>query len=168
MVNLILKETEAEPIGYSERRTVKAVVVDDKGRTLTFGPYLLGGGVEEDESDGQAIAREMLEEAGIKVKILKPLGRVVGYRDAIKKKYIVDGFLCKFIRTLSMPTTTAEDEVGRESLWHESVEEAVQYVENEVEKMKQGDKNSYKGDSYQSLLYNKLTALAFLKEASGG
>ncbi len=165
MIDLIFKESEVVPEGYAERRTVKAVVVDDKGKVLTFGPHLLGGGVEVGESDEQAIAREMLEEAGIEVEIIRPLGRVVGYRDAIRKKYIVDGFLCKYIRKLSTPTTTDEDEIGRESLWHNSTEKAIQYVAEEVKKVQQTDKASYEGDGYQSRLYNAQTALAFLKEA---
>ncbi len=165
MVDLILKETEAEPTDYQERRTLKAVVVDERGRTLTFGPYLLGGGVEEGESDEQAIAREMLEEAGIEVEISKPLGRVIGYRDAIKRKYIVDGFLCRYLRKVCEPTTTADDEIGRESVWHNTIKDAVKYIESEIEKVKASDRALYKGDGYQSSLYNKLTALAFLNEA---
>lgn len=164
MVDLILNENSTEPTDYTERRTVKAVVIDNEGKTLTFGPYLLGGGVEEGESDEQAIAREMLEEAGIEVEIIKPLGRVVGYRDALKKKYIVDGFLCKFVRKICEPTTIDEGERNQKLIWHTS-KEATLYVENEIEKLKAMDRNSFIGDQYQSLLFNKLTALAFLKEA---
>jgi len=167
MVDLILNANISEPTDYEVRKTVKAVVVDEKGNTLTFGPYLLGGGVEEGESDEEAIAREMIEEAGIEVEILRPLGTVVGYRDALKRKYVVNGYLCRYKEKICEPTTTEEGEMNQVLKWH-SPSEAIHYIESQLEAEKRAQltqEPDRRKDIGQSLLYNKLTALAFLKEA---
>lgn len=59
--------------GHKLRKTVRAVIINDDGEFLLIQPHgyeadiwtLVGGGVEDGESDEQAMLREIREEAGI-------------------------------------------------------------------------------------------------------
>jgi 8-oxo-dGTP diphosphatase len=160
---LVLNNNETEPTDYAERQTVRAVVVDDKGNTIMYGAFLLGGGIDEGESDEEAVHREVMEEAGIKVEILKPIGEARGYRDIKKIAFIVRGYLCRYIETAGAPTTEQEDEVGREIIWMRP-EEAIGRLEAEIESFK-SRRDEYDEDGYQSRIYNGQVNLAILREA---
>lgn len=164
MIKLILNANSTEPTDYLERKVAKAVIVNDDGLTLTQGPYLIGGGVEEWESYEEALHREAMEEAGIEIEIMRPLGVVVGYRDALKKKYFTKGYLCKYLRTVSEPTTNDTEELEHKLEWL-MPEQTIAKIESEIEILKLADQNLYTGDEYQSRLYNRQMTLAFLKEA---
>lgn len=112
----ILNANAAEPASYEYRPTVKVVVINDKHEVLLYNNFLMGGGVEDGETIEQAVARECLEEAGAVVRIEKELGTVVQYRDFIKKKYEIFGFLAQ-LESLGKPITTQEDEVGKTVGW---------------------------------------------------
>lgn len=67
-----------------ETRVIVSAVIEKDGTFLfgrkrkNIGPYpntchLIGGGIEEDESLIAALKREVLEEAGIKIKNIKPI-----------------------------------------------------------------------------------------------
>lgn len=59
--------------GHKLRKTVRAIIANDDGEFLLIQPHgyeadtwtLVGGGVEDGESDEQAMLREIREEAGI-------------------------------------------------------------------------------------------------------
>ena len=161
---LVLNANNEVPEGYEIRRTAKAVVIDGKGNSLVFRSSLIGGGVEDGESFEDALYREALEEVGAKVEIIKDLGEVVAYRDVLKKKYIVRGFLCKYIKKVQEPTIQDPDEVKRGASW-ERIEDTINRIENDIEELKKQDPASYEGDYYQAKLYNRMSMLAFLKEA---
>jgi len=161
---LTLNENSFEPVDYAERKTVKAVIVNEKGETLLFGKYLVGGGVEAGETWEQALHREALEEAGAIVEIIKPLGEIVAYRDEPKKKYLVEGFLCRYLETVSLPTTEDKEEMDVELLWVRP-EFALEKMNADIQAIKSADKNSYTKDQYQSRLYNRESNLKFLSEA---
>jgi 8-oxo-dGTP diphosphatase len=164
MTLLIMNANPTEPTDYLERRVAKAVIVNDEGLTLTQGPYLIGGGVEEGETFEQALHREAIEEAGIEVEIVRPLGVIVGYRDALKKKYFTQGYFCTYLRTVSEPTTTDTEELDQKLEWLPP-EESIKRIESEIEMLKHADQGTFTGDEYQSRLYNRQMTLAFLKEA---
>ncbi len=161
---LLLNANSTEPTDYTERKVVKAVVIDGHGKTLIQGSYLIGGGVEVGETDEEALHREAMEEAGMKIEILKPLGQVIGYRDVLKRKYVTNGYLCKYIETLGPPTTTDPEELKMKLMW-EKPAEAIQRFEIEIKNLQAADQTQYEGDAHQSRLYNRQMSLAFLKEA---
>lgn len=159
----ILASSFEEPKGYTDRLTVKAVVLNEVGRILLFGGSLLGGGVEKDEDLEWALKRECLEEAGVLIDSLKPIGIVIQYRDALKKRYEIHGFLTRFIEKISEPTTASESEKKRTVTWLTLLEakESLQNKINEIEKIGNQDPAS---DKYQAELFNTMTSLVFLQE----
>lgn len=160
----ILNASSIEPEGYTDRPTVKAVVIDQDNRVLLFSGALLGGGVETGEDLPTALARECLEEAGIEIEVLDALGVVIQFRDAFKKRYVIHGFLARFIAQQGEPTTTQENEQKRTVTWY-GVAEAEQLLVDEIIKIEEvGDTNAVE-DKYQSELFNTKTALCFLQEA---
>ncbi len=161
----ILKDSPTEPEGYIDRLTVKAVVFNEKNEVLLFGGALLGGGVEEGEDLSTALERECLEEAGITIEILKPLGVVIQFRDVWKKRYVIHGFLARFLAQKSQPTTLQENEKKRTVAWY-AFTEADQLLTERIQALEQeGDLNPTQG-LYQAQLFNMKTAQIFLRSSS--
>lgn len=100
---LTLNANKFEPENYSVRKTVKTIIPNENNEVLIFGSNLIGGGVEKGESDEDALKREALEEAGIEIEIIKPLGDITQYRDFLKKKYIITGYISRGIGAASIP-----------------------------------------------------------------
>ncbi len=112
----VFHENDFEPTGYQERPTVKAVVVNENDEVLLFSGGLPGGGVEEGETNEDALRRELLEEVGATIDIVRDLGNVITYRDHIKRKYIFTGYECRLL-SLDAPTTTIEHEKDAPFVW---------------------------------------------------
>ncbi len=160
----ILKKTDKEPEGYLDRPTVKGVVFDLVGKVALFGGLLPGGGVEKEETDEAALKRECLEEIGCPIEIVKELGIVVQYRDYLKKKYLVHGYMARAISSLVHPTTDQEDEIGRGFQWV-TIDDAIASLEKEIHALEEVGPGDYPQDIHQARLYNRKTSLIFLKEA---
>lgn len=160
----IINWEESEPIGYTTRLTVKAIIMDENSNTAIFSGLLLGGGVEEGETVEQALYRECMEEAGIEVEIVKPLGIVIQYRDILKRKYEVYGFLARLVGGHGLPTTAQRDELGKTVEWL-PVSEARSMFEKRIKELEVATKEGFVEDAHQGKLYNTITALTFLDEA---
>ncbi len=161
---LTLNANIVEPMDYIVRLVVKAVIQNDRGLVLLTSSGLIGGGVDIGETNEGTLHREAMEEAGVRIEIIKPLGEVVQYRDVLKKKYITQGYLCKYLETAGAPTTTDADELNMKNIW-ENPQEAIQRIQAEIKELKEKNHSNYEGDTYQSKLYNRETAVAFLKVA---
>lgn len=153
-----------EPSDYEIRETVKGVVVNENNEVLLLKGLLLGGGIEQGENHEIALAREIMEEAGAEAVIVKSLGTVVQYRDALRKKYIIYGYLCNYIRTASNPTTTQEDEQGTITEW-KTKDQAISDLLTQINEIETKGPSAYEGDTYQSKLYNRKTSVIFLQES---
>lgn len=122
-------------INYIERKAVRLVIInEDNHKVLLFGDGLVGGGVEEGESEEEALHRECLEETGVTVEIVKYLGEVATFSDKTQKKYIARGYLCKQIGVSSKPTTTIEYEQSMVSRWVD-IQSAIQLLENRIKNL---------------------------------
>lgn len=137
--------------------------MNENDEVLFFGSGLVGGGVDEGEVDEDALAREALEEAGIQIEIIKPLGDVIQYRDFLEKKYIVTGYLCKQVGVASDSTSAQIDEQGVHATW-KNIQEAISDLKLQIDSLKNADPSAYEGDTYQSKLFNRETTLRFLEE----
>ncbi len=161
--SFIIKPNKFDLNEYTTRSVVRcAILNEDDTKVLFFGSTLVGGGVEGEETDEEAIARECMEEAGATVKILKYLGEVVAYRDAIKKKYVVRGYVCKQVGGLQKPTSTSPDEQGIEAKWI-AVPEAITQLEREISELEKQETFEDE-DLYHGRIYNRKILLYFLKD----
>ncbi len=159
-----INQNPAEPEDYEIRKTVRLVIVDESGENiLFFGTHFPGGGVEEGETDEEAVVREAMEEVGARVEIVEPIGEVIAYRDFLKKKYVVHGYFCKQIGDFEKPTTTDENEMTEKSEWI-PLSKAVQKFEELIELDSQGMTFPITDDLIQSRLHNRGASLVILEE----
>jgi len=79
-------------IKYQKRQAARAVVIDNENNTaLLFDAKhnhhkIPGGGVDAGETIEEALHREVKEEAGCEIKIIKEVGQTVEYRNQINLK----------------------------------------------------------------------------------
>ena len=95
---------------FMETQVIVSAIIENKNKLLlgrkskNVGPYpntwhLLGGGVKQGESIFDAIKREVLEESGIKISNLEPIGFDEDYepnKHGIKTHYIFLVFRAKY------------------------------------------------------------------------
>jgi ADP-ribose pyrophosphatase YjhB (NUDIX family) len=160
-----INENNTEPKGYTIRKVVRCVIFDESNKkVLFFGSLLVGGGVEENESDEDAVIREAIEEVGAQVEIIKPIGEVIAYRDFIKRKYIVHGYLCRQIGSLGNPTTKDPEEQKTKANWID-INAAINKLETEIDSLvKQYSAVTAQDDNIQKRTHNRRVSLALLKE----
>lgn len=103
-----------------------------------------------------------MEEVGAKVEIIKPLGEVISYRDYLKQKYVVHGYLCKIIGELGDPTTTDPEEQKTQKVWIE-IPKAIEKLKSEIQELTQSP-DQIKDDITQKRVFNRKISLAFLLE----
>lgn len=151
---------------YLDRKTAKAVIYDKQNlKVLLINNLLIGGGLEKEETYPIAIKREAMEEAGVTIQIVKELGQVIQYRDFLKKKYIVKGFFCLYIKTVAKPFTYNPEEKKLKLSW-KRLEPAIRLLEKEVAELLKEGSTKYIEDEYQAHLLNRQTSLLFLNEAA--
>lgn len=160
MIYVTLNPKEAIPTDYTERPTVKAVVLNDRGEVFIFNSNLIGGGVDQGESDEEALRREALEEAGIEIEIHEELGEVVACRDEIKQVYRIKGFLCSSVRKIQEPV----DELESPAFW-EKIEDSIVRFQRDIEKLKQTGWKEFEPKVYEAKVSNREMVIVFLKEA---
>ena len=77
--------------GWKKRRAVRAIIFDKQNRIPLLWVSkqsfhkIPGGGIEKGENIKKALKREIMEEVGIKIKRIKPLGEIIEHH--IKEKY---------------------------------------------------------------------------------
>lgn len=129
---------------YKLRKGARAVLVREDGMIALqylenhFFHKLPGGGMKNDESLEQALHREICEEVGCEVRIIKPLGVVIEYRDAHDLLQISYGFIAE-VNGPCGETALEQSEVdqGMVTSWV-SPTEAIKLLENNRPNMYQG------------------------------
>ena len=130
-------------VQYNIRKAARAIVINkDNGIALMhaqkYNYYKIpGGGVEANESIQQALKREVFEEAGCKVKVSRPVGVIIEYRDKIK---VIQISYCFIAHVIGIPKknslTKAEKEEQFEVKWISGLDNAIRLVQksNKVER----------------------------------
>ncbi len=127
--------------GYKERTAARVVVIDAQKQValmhIATGDYykLAGGGVDSNESLESAAVREVREETGWEIEILKELGEVIETRASEKLRQTSVAYLAKIQGEGHQPDQT-EDELlaGYSTVWFENIDKAIHAIESKVPK----------------------------------
>ena len=149
-----------ESIKYTDRPTVKVIIKRDSTVLLLNNGLLPGGGVDENESDRVAIARELREELGVTVQDLEAIGSVVQYRNFLNKRYVVNGYVAT-LASFGGPTAPQDKGEAKFTQTWLTVDEALEFVSSSIEIAKAEPMND---DTNQGKLYNLMTTYELLKQ----
>jgi 8-oxo-dGTP pyrophosphatase MutT (NUDIX family) len=141
---------------------VKAIVFNADGHIALFGG-LLPGGVEEGETDEQALHRECLEEIGCLIEIESSLGMVIHYRDVLRKRYELRAYVVRYVGMPIALTTDQEREIGVTLVWL-PIDEVITHIEKNIKDLQDTKSEFYPDGVHQGKLYNRQTSLIFFKE----
>jgi 8-oxo-dGTP diphosphatase len=127
----------AKNVHYTIRKAARAIVINKNNEIALmhakkYNYYKIpGGGIEVNESIKQALKREVLEEAGCKVKINGPVGTIIEYRDKIK---VIQISYCFVTHVIGNPKksnlTKAEKEEEFEVKWITGLEKAIRLIQD--------------------------------------
>jgi ADP-ribose pyrophosphatase YjhB (NUDIX family) len=144
-------------ITYIDRPTVKVIIKTDNTVLILNDGLLPGGGVDENESDSDAITRELHEEIGSTVRNIRNIGTVIQYRNFLGKRYVINGYVAALAS--SGGSTNPQDD-GEAQLWL-TVDDALELVSSSIAIAKTKPLNN---DVNQSKLYNLMTTYELLKQ----
>lgn len=147
-MKLIAKITDAD-IGEkiyeidnpTTRKAVRTILLNDLGEIALLHKVkkneykLIGGGVENQETLQQALRREVLEESGCEINILKELGYVEEYRtfnNFVQTSYVYVAEVSKDTKKLHL--TEQEKDEGSELCWY-TPEIALKQINDSYEKL---------------------------------
>mgnify|MGYP002537645785 FL=1 len=127
-------EAPVEMINPQLRIGARGIVIREDGKIAIFNKSnkneykLPGGGLEEEEKPEEAFKREVLEETGCEIEILKCLGTAEEYKSLNNFKQISYIFVGKVLKdTKQLHVTQKEKEEGAKLLW-ETPENAIKLI----------------------------------------
>lgn len=139
------------------RKGARGIVIREDGKIAIFNKVnkheykLLGGGIEESENPEDAFHREVEEETGCKIEIIKSLGITEEYKYKNNFKQISYIFVSKVIEdTQKLNLTQKEKDEGAKLLWVEPLE-ALKLIRNCI--------NDLKDSQYEDVYATKFIVL---------
>lgn len=124
---------------YDRRESVRAVVLDQQNSVALLrldslnSHKLPGGGIERGENTLRALEREMQEEIGCKVRVLREIGSIIEFRD---QSNLIQVSRCFLTRQYGHKGTSSFSEQEKsqkcEVLWAHDIEKAIQLVQSDV------------------------------------
>lgn len=149
----ILQEIHPSDVGidnekiekYKTRKTARAVVFrDDKKIAILFNKRdnyhkLPGGEIEENENPNLGVIREVLEETGANIEVLKEIGSIAEYKDRMGILQISHCYTANTIDKIGKPNfNQKETESGYELKWLTPAE-ALKLMERDKPKSYEGN-----------------------------
>ena len=123
------------------RLSARGIVIREDGKIAIFNKSnkneykLPGGGIEGDENPEEAFKREVLEETGCKVEIIKELGTTEEYKSLDNFKQISHVFVGKVLEdTKQLNVTQKEKDEGAKLVW-ETLENALKLITESYDKL---------------------------------
>lgn len=139
------------------RLGARGIVVREDGKIAIFNKSnkneykLPGGGIEENEKPEEAFKREVLEETGCKVEIMKELGTTEEYKTLDNFKQISYVFVGKVLEdTKQLHVTQKEKDEGARLVW-ETPENALKVITESYDKLV--------ASKYESVYHTRFIAL---------
>lgn len=152
-------------IDYTDRLTVKALILNDADEVLIINNGLLpGGGVEDGESRESALRREVDEELGVTIGEVLAIGVVIQYRDFLGKRYVVYGYRAEYVSDSSNTKPQDDGEAAFTYGWY-SLADALSLVNDAISAVKSDE--SLTGDAKQGALFNRMTTKGLLEKLMG-
>lgn len=139
------------------RLGARGIVLREDGKIAVFNKSnkneykLPGGGIEGDEKPEEAFLREVLEETGCKVEIIKELGTTEEYKTLDNFKQISYVFVGKVLEdTKQLNVTQKEKDEGARLVW-ETPENALKVITESYDKLV--------GSKYESVYHTRFIVL---------
>lgn len=139
------------------RYGARGIVIDADGKIAIFNKVskneykLPGGGIDDGETPEQAFIREVLEETGCEVKIVKELGTIEEHKSLDNFKQISYIFVAKVIKKRKeLSLTEKEKKEGARLLWV-STTEALKLITDCFDKLKASE--------YENLYHSKFIVM---------
>ena len=127
---------EKEINNYKLRVAARGIIINDEGKIAiqskknTKEYKLIGGGIEKDEEPSDGFIREVLEETGCKIGIIKELGVTEEYISNKGAKQLSHIFVAKVLEnTNTLYLTEKEKNEGAELIWVSPLD-ALKLMEN--------------------------------------
>lgn len=146
-------------ITYVDRPTVKIIIKKDDTILLLNDGLLPGGGIDDLELENDAITRELQEELGMTVRDAEELGTVIQYRNFLKRRYVVNGYVATLDSAGGVPNPQDTGEAQFAQTWL-GVDDALRLVSRSISIAKAKPMND---DIHQGRLYNLMTTYELLK-----
>lgn len=127
-------------IKYKIRKASRGVVINNSGKIAILdvskeNHYKLpGGGVEKGETISLALRREISEEVGVRIKIIKELGIVKQYRNEYKELQVDYGYLTKVKGKIQEPSFDEGEMIAGFKLCWMSLNQAIKIIEKQKPK----------------------------------
>lgn len=139
-----LKDNEYQYNGIIKtRKAIRGVVINKENKIAIihlFGDDIFGhrdyyetpgGGKKRFETNKKALKREIKEELGIKIKNIKPLGKVIDYYNLLRQKNLSYYYIC-FVDTYSESNLTKFEKKIFENIYWYDVDKIISLYENMV------------------------------------
>lgn len=141
---------------WKKRTAARAIILDNQNKIplLWSNKYLFykipGGGIENGENIIKALKREIMEELGIKIKNIKPLGEIKEYHTKNKYYQISYCFTAKVKKKVKNPKYTENEKSAEMELKWLTKHEALEAMKNNIPK-----EQDYKSIQLRDYLFMK-------------